>query len=125
MHVMVVDDNETIAALVGLIIEEFCAMEVVGPFADTEDARAHAHWDDVDVVLTDYAVPRPEDGERFVDWIHTHHPDVSVVVMTATLPTSARVDDLRRDLAVTDLLLKPFSHNTLCTLMRNIEQARR
>jgi len=106
--VVLVDDDESFRSALAETLRE--DGHAVLEFASAVDVPSLHTLPAVDVVITDYDMPG-KNGLAFADTIHTEHPHVPVILVTA-LPTS----DLVAQTAVRTyirLLAKPLNYAEL------------
>lgn len=108
LMVVLVDDDESFRSALAETLRE--DGHAVLEFASAVDVPSLHTLPAVDVVITDYDMPG-KNGLAFADTIHTEHPHVPVILVTA-LPTS----DLVAQTAVRTyirLLAKPLNYAEL------------
>ncbi|MEX1178287.1 MAG: response regulator transcription factor [Nitriliruptor sp.] len=104
MHVLIVEDEDRIAAFVehGLKAEGFTVQRA----ADGDTGYALACQDDIDLVVLDLMLPGLS-GEQVLERLRNKRPDVPVIVLTAKDAIEDRVRNLNA--GADDYLTKPFS----------------
>ncbi len=106
--ILIVDDEEAIREVVANLLEsrgyECTAVEL------GSKAQAHLAHNTTDLVLSDMVMPGMT-GLNLLQWIHTHHPDVPVIMVTAIHDISTALDSIRH--GAYDYILKPFEKDQL------------
>ena len=70
----------------------------------------------MDVVLTDMAMPDPDDGLRVLKAALEHHPDAPVIVLTAFGNIKGALDTIQQ--GAFDYLAKPFDRDAIVRVVR-------
>jgi two-component system, NtrC family, response regulator HydG len=118
-RVLLVDDDEAICGLLQKYLQHLGhSVEVFHNGSDLERALQHP----VDLVLLDANLPGI-DGFQILDRISRDRPDLSVVMLTASLGVENVVDSMRR--GAFDYLTKPIDFQRLSIVVRNAMHATR
>jgi len=113
MHVLVAEDDERLARLIGRVLtEEGYVVDLAG---DGEDALALALEGDFDVLVLDVMMPGL-DGFEVLDQLRRGRVDTPVLLLTARGEVEDRVRGL--DLGADDYLTKPFAFAELLARIR-------
>lgn len=80
-HVVIADDHPMFLAGLRAVLAPSTEVDVIGEAQDGEQLLTLVDQAQPDVVLTDLAMPRL-DGITAIRHIHTHHPDVAILVLT-------------------------------------------
>ena len=117
LAIMVVDDDALVLRNIAAMLEDLGHVPVEAPSARNALALLQA-GEEVDLVLTDYAMPAMN-GVELAWTIRTRRPDLPVVLMSgyADLPDDADVPILR--------LIKPFRQSTLAQTVADATRQRR
>ncbi len=109
-HVLIVDDNISIAETLKLILGG-CMRDVsFRTAANGKEAVEILQSRPVDLILTDINMP-VMDGYQLIEYRNNYHPRVPLVVMTAD--ASQEVVLRLGNLGITDCLEKPLSYETV------------
>lgn len=106
MKVLVVEDNEDIAQLLGYILDSH-GVEVQFVTNHFETLFEGRTWEGVDVALVDLMLPVYA-GTEVLRWLQKNFPSIRRVAMTAGLPAAGEAAGL-----ASHMLLKPFSTESL------------
>ena len=119
MHIMVVDDEETICmALSAWLTKEGYTVETAHSGQAALDRMAQKHFD---LYLVDYKMPGM-DGLQLLAEIKMRHPDASVIMITAHGSIQSAVEAMKR--GSIDYLCKPFDPEELSLLMERVAASR-
>ena len=111
---MVVDDNEVIAKLLHVIIDNESDLTFLRGDTDVTRLMDDKSWRDVDVAVVDLLLPRTT-GDTLLRWLEEHEPHIRRVAMSA-----AGDDRLSQAERVADVtLLKPFMIDDLLDAVRS------
>ncbi|HWA93893.1 MAG TPA: HD domain-containing phosphohydrolase [Terracidiphilus sp.] len=116
-HILVVDDEAHVRSMIGAALEhQGYEVQLAGSGIEaTEQLDRHTY----DLVLTDI-VMQEGSGIALLERIHTQHPQLPVVMVTAIHDISVAIDSMRR--GAYDYLLKPFERDHLvATVQRALE----
>ncbi len=117
LTVLVVDDEPGVAGLLCEILESFGHQTLRAPDGEAGLELFRAHHQEIDVVLLDLIMPKPE-GEHCLEEMLAIDPEAAVVLTTGRL-----VDDATRrrlEPKIKDFLAKPFE---LSDVLRAISKA--
>ena len=108
-RILVVDDEDDLRTAV---VEAF---QAEGSYdceqaADGDEALARVRQGDINLVLTDLAMPRMS-GDQLVEAVHQFNPEIPIVVMTAFATIESAVELLRA--GAYDYVTKPFTMEAL------------
>ena len=111
-QILLVEDDKEVSALTRELLNElgFSVLHVASPDAAL-GALANAR--DIDVVLSDIMMPGGISGVHLAREIRRRHPDLRVVLTTGYVEAAADLSD-----GEFDLLLKPYTVETLATALR-------
>jgi putative nucleotidyltransferase with HDIG domain len=106
--ILIVDDEEAIREVVSNLLESRgydCTSVELG-----SKAQEHLAHNSTDLVLSDMVMPGMT-GLNLLQWIHAHHPDVPVIMVTAIHDISTALESIRH--GAYDYILKPFEKDQL------------
>ncbi|MGH9599572.1 MAG: HD domain-containing phosphohydrolase [Terracidiphilus sp.] len=107
-RVLVVDDEGPVRSMIGSTLErQGFDVELA---SSGREALEMLELNNFDLVLTDI-VMQDVNGIALLERIHTQHPNLPVVMVTAIHDISVAIDSMRR--GAYDYLLKPFEHEHL------------
>jgi CheY-like chemotaxis protein len=111
-QILLVEDDKEVSALTRELLNElgFSVLHVASPDAAL-GALANAR--DIDVVLSDIMMPGGVSGVHLAREIRRRHPDLRVVLTTGYVEAAADLSD-----GEFDLLLKPYTAESLATALR-------
>jgi len=119
IHVLIVDDNAQVRSALGIAIDLFDDLKVVGEADNGKQALAlcailHPHIVLMDLVMSGM------NGVRATEMIHQAYPDIRVIVLTSTF----EVDLIQAALEVGAIhyLLKNVSIDELAMTIRRVSQ---
>lgn len=112
-RVLVVDDDEQIRLLMGVVFER--AGYNVVPVGDGLDALVEVRKRHFDVVVTDYVMPMLN-GQQLFDCIRTMYPEMPVILVSGELPDFLAAG---RNTPFFACLRKPFDNDVLLELLRS------
>ncbi|MFL5322335.1 MAG: response regulator, partial [Myxococcaceae bacterium] len=120
-HILVVDDDPHARDLLTrLLSPEGKVTCATGP---SEAEKVLAGEDGVDLVLTDMAMPDPNDGLKVLTAVKAASPDTPVIVLTAFGNIEGALDTIQQ--GAFDYLAKPFDVDQIVrTSRRALEQKR-
>ncbi len=114
-RILVVDDENPVRAMIGSTLErQGFDVELA---SSGREALELLELNDFDLVLTDI-VMQDVNGIALLERIHSQHPNLPVVMVTAIHDISVAIDSMRR--GAYDYLLKPFEREHL---MNTVERA--
>lgn len=119
VQVVVVDDNEDIAALLEMLLT--AEGYRVDAFSCPLDALSNIRGRErLDMIISDWNMPKVN-GEKIAQATKEVHPEASVIVLTATEAErdKARINKLIEDGIVDLQLSKPFNQPVLLYALRN------
>jgi len=116
---LIIDDDEVFCRLLQRRFEEEYA---VTGFSDPEDAVRHMKEGSVDVVLTDFSMPKM-DGMEILKLVKSGSPDTDVIIMTAYANVETAVEAMKK--GAYDYIIKPFSLDELSIHLGNLFEKRR
>lgn len=116
--VLIVDDDEGVREWLSVLFSE--ARSRVLTASDGVEAANILKTEAVDLLITDYAMPRMN-GLDLTRWTRTCLPHVCVVVITGN--NDPAVESAARDSGAFRVLLKPFPMEELLPLVEEIRQA--
>ncbi|MBW8268047.1 putative bifunctional diguanylate cyclase/phosphodiesterase [Caldovatus aquaticus] len=122
--VLILDDRVTNRNIYSRLAASVGAGVTVQAFGDAEEALDWIERNPVDLIITDYKMPRM-DGSEFVRRVRAKPPcvDVPIVVITAYNDRSYRLSAL--EAGATDFLLSPADRYEFTTRVRNLLELRR
>lgn len=116
-HILVVDDEAHVRSMIGATLEHQGYEVQLASSGSEATERLDRHT--YDLVLTDI-VMQEGSGIALLERIHTHHPQLPVVMVTAIHDISVAIDSMRR--GAYDYLLKPFERDHLvATVQRALD----
>ncbi len=119
MHIMVVDDEETIClALSAWLTKEGYSVETA---ASGQEALARMAEKKSDLYLVDFKMPGM-DGLQLLAEIRARQPDAALIMITAHGSIGSAVEAMKR--GAIDYLCKPFDPEELSLIMERVEAAR-
>jgi DNA-binding NarL/FixJ family response regulator len=120
--VAVVDDHPVVREAFGNLFDLVEGLEVVFTAGDADEALAKLATTDVDVAIVDFALPGA-DGSVLTARIKENHPDVRVLIFTASLDP----DQVRRAAgsSADGILLKSIPIDYLVAAIRDVANGRR
>ena len=122
VRVAIVDDHPVVREAFGNLFELVEGLSVVFTAGDAEEALAQLATTPVDVAIVDFALPGV-DGSVLTDRIKDSHPDVRVLIFTASLDP----EQVRRAAgsAADGILLKSIPIDYLVAAIRDVASGRR
>ena len=117
-RVLIVDDEPGVRESVSMVLKD--AYEPVAVSSGQEALQAVAAQP-VDVVLLDIVMPGM-DGLQVLEEIHARHPQLPVIMLTATKTVKTAVDAMK--LGAFDYLTKPFDVDELRIVLDKATQQR-
>lgn len=117
-RVLLVEDDDAIAEVVGLILHE--SGYVVDRVSNVADALVSVHGAPPAAVLLDLTLP----GISGISFLRTCRESSVLSSLPIALVTGARVPMLEGDLAPDAILTKPFDLDHLCTVIDGLAQGR-
>jgi DNA-binding NtrC family response regulator len=118
-RLLIIDDDEVFCRLLQRRFEEEYA---VTGFSDPEDAARYMRENSVDVVLTDFSMPKM-DGMEVLKVVKSGSPDTDVIIMTAYANVETAVAAMKK--GAYDYIIKPFSLDELSIQLGNLFEKRR
>ena len=120
-HILVVDDDPHARGLLRRLLAPLGTVSEAASAPAAEEALRGAPG--VDVVLTDMAMPDPDDGLRVLKATQEHHPDAPVIVLTAFGNIEGALDTIQQ--GAFDYLAKPFDVDAIVRVVRRALEQRR
>lgn len=122
VRVAIVDDHPVVREAFGNLFDLVEGLEVVATAGDANEAMAKLATTPVDVAIVDFALPGV-DGSVLTDRIKDSHPDVRVLIFTASLDP----EQVRRAAgsAADGILLKSIPIDYLVAAIRDVASGRR
>jgi two-component system response regulator AtoC len=120
-HILVVDDDPHARGLLRRLLAPLGTVSEAVSAPTAEDALRGAAR--MDVVLTDMAMPDPDDGLRVLKATLEHHPDAPVIVLTAFGNIKGALDTIQQ--GAFDYLAKPFDVDAIVRVVRRALEQRR
>ncbi len=123
LHLLVVDDDPSVRR--GCVEVGRRMGFAVAQATDTASAQAIIRLQKVDLMLMDLRIPGAESrirggGLSLLEEVKALHPEIAVVVMTASATVSSAVETMR--LGAEDYLTKPFSVEDLARILERATQ---
>ncbi len=119
MHIMVVDDEETICvALSAWLTKEGYSVETASSGQEALNRLEKKHYD---LYLVDFKMPGM-DGLQLVAEIKRRQPDAAIIMITAHGSIQSAVEAMKR--GAIDYLCKPFDPEELSLLMERVAAAK-
>jgi DNA-binding NtrC family response regulator len=119
-QVLIVDDEEAIREVVSTLLEtQGYACSAV---ANGREAVEHLKANSLDLVLSDMLMPEM-DGLQLLSWLHSHDPEIPMIMVTAMHDVSTALEAIRR--GAYDYILKPFEKDQLFLSVRRALEHRR
>ena len=120
--IMIVDDEETIVTLIGLFLSSnnFEPKE----FTSTEEAIDFfkSNSDIVDIVITDYSMPKQVDGIDFVKILKSINSEVPIIIISGH--GYVRLKDPNDKSLISKYLTKPLTHKDIIDAVFDILKER-
>lgn len=123
--ILVVEDSSYMQSLIASMLKVFgvgdilaceSAEEAIDLLTITQAAKKSRHLTNVDIVLTDWLMPKSS-GERLLTWIRSHEKDtvrfLPVIVVSGY--TTEYLASRARDLGAHEILVKPVSASGLAS----------
>jgi DNA-binding NarL/FixJ family response regulator len=120
MNVLVVEDYPAFLDAACMMIEQSCGHEIAGRYYLPEAGRTHYDWSQVDVVLSDLRIPTEGEGIEWLSWLRLTHPDIPVIVMTASESDSILLGHPEVVALCHTILFKPFHPDDLCNALTEV-----
>jgi two-component system response regulator AtoC len=120
-HILIVDDDPHARGLLRRLLGPLGTVSEAVSAPTAEEALRGAPG--VDVVLTDMAMPDPDDGLRVLKASQEHHPDAPVIVLTAFGNIEGALDTIQQ--GAFDYLAKPFDVDAIVRVVRRALEQRR
>ncbi len=113
LAVLVVDDSKHMCDLIAMMLRAF-GIEQVAACQDTEAALSILRKQDIDVIITDFALP-PVDGVQFIQSLRwdPHSPAPFTPVLMVTGYSDRPRVEAARDAGVNEFLVKPVTSRAL------------
>ena len=118
--ILVVDDDPHAR---GLLRRLLGPLGTVSEADSAPAAEAALRGSGVDVVITDMAMPDPDDGLRVLKATHAQNPDTPVIVITAFGNIEGALDTIQK--GAFDYLAKPFDVDGVVRVVRRAVEQRR
>lgn len=119
-QVLIVDDEEAIREVVATLLEtQGYACSAV---ANGREAVERLKKNSLDLVLSDMLMPEM-DGLQLLSWLHSHDPEIPIIMVTAMHDVSTALEAIRR--GAYDYILKPFEKDQLFLSVRRALEHRR
>jgi cyclic di-GMP phosphodiesterase len=119
-QVLIVDDEEAIREVVSTLLEtQGYACSAV---ANGREAVERLKKNSLDLVLSDMLMPEM-DGLQLLSWLHSHDPEIPMIMVTAMHDVSTALEAIRR--GAYDYILKPFEKDQLFLSVRRALEHRR
>ena len=110
-HVLIVDDDEAVLRSMARVLREEYGAKVVTS-SDSRRVPEILGSERIDVVLLDLTMPHVS-GEELLGVVTTHHPDLPVVIVTATDDVETAVRCVKA--GAFDYMVKPIDYSRLVT----------
>jgi DNA-binding NarL/FixJ family response regulator len=122
VRVAIVDDHPVVREAFGNLFELVNGLEVMFSAGDADEALAHLATTPVDVAIVDFALPGV-DGSVLTARIKQRHPDVRVLIFTASLDP----EQVQRaaESAADGILLKSIPIDFLVSAIHDVANGRR
>jgi DNA-binding NtrC family response regulator len=122
-QLLVVDDDPHARDLLKRLLGPLGQVHDASGVAQAETFLASPSAQELDVVLTDMAMPDPADGLKALKLVQEHVPDVPVIVVTAFGNIEGALDTIQQ--GAFDYLSKPFDVDAIVRVVRRaLEQKR-
>ncbi len=122
VKIILVDDDEmSLFGLEKLIPWSECGYTLAGSFSCSDDAIEFVENNEVDVIVTDICMPKP-DGLDLVAMMSDSHPDIKIIILSAYREFSYAQQALRFK-NVVDYLTKPLEYNTFTTTLEKVKES--
>jgi len=116
-RILIVDDEASVRQITAKTLENAGYKTMVAADGAEAVALYSKHMSEIDLVLTDVMMPLM-DGAATIRALHRMNPDVRIVVASG-LPPSARLNQMANS-GVKHFLPKPYSAQTILTILRNV-----
>lgn len=122
LKIILVDDDEmSLFGLEKLIPWSECGYTLAGSFSCSDDAIEFVENNEVDVIVTDICMPKP-DGLELVAMLSTSHPDIKIIILSAYREFSYAQQALRFK-NVVDYLTKPLEYDTFTKTLEKVKES--
>ena len=116
-RIFVVDDHAVMRAILSTLIGYEPDLDLCGVAASAEEALDMAAWGACDLLLTDVSLPGM-DGIALAERVRAEHPDLPVVVVSATV--DAAMTERARAAGAAATLSKAHLGDTLAPTLRDV-----
>jgi len=116
-HVLLVDDEAAITSGASVALEQFGYTMTVTTQCDVALDLFRKNMDDIDVVITDYAMPMMT-GVEFATMIHALRPDIPVILVSG-FSTSVNADNISEH-GIQGFVSKPFTPREIAHAIREV-----
>lgn len=82
MKILIVEDDPMTQDNLTLLLQGEREVRSVEAFGTAEDARDHANWANIDILLSDIDLPGEMNGVDLIAWTQLHHPDITSMAYT-------------------------------------------
>lgn len=122
IRVAIVDDHPMVREGLRAFLQLAADIDLVGEAATGEDAIRLAKQTDIDVILMDWLMPGPMDGEQAIRQIHAYDPTIHILVLSS----SESPRDMRQSVSVGAIgyLQKTISPTALIGAIRQAAMGR-
>jgi len=108
MRILLLEDDEVLAKLVGAYLSQYFQIDVVNNIAEAKDYIEQVHYD---VVLLDRNINDVDIGMSLIERVKTKKHSTGVIVISAYDTVADRIEGL--NLGADDYLDKPFDNDEL------------
>ena len=117
--VCLTDDDPLIISLFSRVIKR--AGHTAIPASDPESALAVLEKNEVHLLLSDWRMPEPEDGERLLRTVRHLYPSLSVCIMSGEMHIDEQT--LAISLGASMYIRKPFSAERFTSILASLRNA--
>ena len=119
-RIFLVDDHAVMRTILSELIRFEADLDLCGVAASAEEALDMSAWDTCDLLLTDVSLPGM-DGIALAERVRAEHPDLPVVVVSATV--DAAMTERARAAGAAATLSKARLGDTLAPTLRDVLSA--
>ena len=115
--ILIVDDSETLRAILVFVLEEAGYKVLVG--IDGIDAQKHLTNQTIDLIITDLHMPNL-DGIGFIKVVRNHTLYSTTPILFLTTDTLQNKKDEAREAGATGWIIKPFDQEKLLSAVTKV-----
>lgn len=115
--ILIVDDSETLRAILIFVLEEAGYVVLVG--IDGMDAQKHLNRQPIDLIITDLHMPKL-DGIGFIKVVRSHPVYANTPILFLTTDTQQDKKNEAKDAGATGWIIKPFDQVKLISAVSKV-----